>query len=127
MSDLTVTKLRMRNGIWEGMVTGGSAANANPAIRVTYLDEPHEGVELTAGKEDGTWLLRIPVPASAVSEGVHTFLIRDAASDEKLADFTLIAGEVATDDLRGELELLRAELDMLKRAFRRHCVETLSS
>jgi hypothetical protein len=26
--------------------------------------------------------------------------------------------------LRAEVDLLRAELDMLKRAFRRHCVET---
>jgi hypothetical protein len=28
------------------------------------------------------------------------------------------------DDLRAEVDLLRAELDMLKRAFRRHCLET---
>ena len=35
-----------------------------------------------------------------------------------------IAGEAVSDDLRAEVELLRAELDMLKRAFRRHCLET---
>jgi hypothetical protein len=29
------------------------------------------------------------------------------------------------DDLRAEVDLLRAELDMLKRAFRRHCLETM--
>jgi outer membrane protein assembly factor BamA len=36
----------------------------------------------------------------------------------------LIAGEALGDDIRVEVELLRDELDMLKRAFRRHCVET---
>jgi hypothetical protein len=41
-----------------------------------------------------------------------------------LEKFTLIAGDVLGDDIRAEVDLLRAELDMLKRAFRRHCVET---
>jgi hypothetical protein len=44
---------------------------------------------------------------------------------ETLAHFTIITGVPMEDDLRAEVDLLRAELDMLKRAFRRHCVETL--
>jgi hypothetical protein len=28
------------------------------------------------------------------------------------------------EDIRAEMDLLRAELDLLKQAFRRHCVET---
>jgi hypothetical protein len=28
------------------------------------------------------------------------------------------------EDIRAEVDLLRAELDLLKRAFRRHCSET---
>ena len=44
--------------------------------------------------------------------------------EEVLGSFTLIAGEALGDDLRAEVSLLRAELDMLKRAFRRHCLET---
>ena len=36
----------------------------------------------------------------------------------------MITGEPLGDDIRAEVELLRAELDMLKRAFRRHCLET---
>ena len=30
----------------------------------------------------------------------------------------------AAEDIRAELSLVRDELDLLKRAFRRHCVET---
>ena len=74
--------------------------------------------------EPGRWLVEVPVPIEAIGDGAHTFLIRDAASEALLESFTLIAGEVLGDDIRAELSLLRAELDMVKRAFRRHCLET---
>ena len=37
---------------------------------------------------------------------------------------TLMAGSALDEDVRGEIALLRDELEMLKRAFRRHCAET---
>jgi len=130
MSDLTLTKFRMRNGFWEGRITGPENTDARPDVLVTYLDQPVEDVpvedvELEQSDGAGVWNLTIPVPTHAVADGVQTFLIIDAASDTKLGDFTLIAGEAIADDLRAEVELLRAELDMLKRAFRRHCLETM--
>ncbi len=125
MSDLTLTKFRMRNGLWEGRITGPENTDARPDVRVTYLDQPVEGVELVQSDGAGVWNLTIPVPTHAVADGVQTFLIIDAASDTKLGDFSLIADEAMADDLRAEVELLRAELDMLKRAFRRHCLETM--
>ncbi|MCF6232363.1 MAG: hypothetical protein L3J36_04590 [Rhodobacteraceae bacterium] len=121
MSDLILAKMRLRNGIWEGRI--GGADDARPDIRVMYLDQPVEGVEIS--EEDGGWKLSVPVPIHAIADGVHTFLIINGSGDTKLGDFTLIAGEVLADDLRAEVELLRAELDMLKRAFRRHCLETM--
>jgi hypothetical protein len=66
----------------------------------------------------------VPIPISAIADGVQVFVITDGIHDKTLGQFTLIAGEVLGDDIRSEVELLRAELDMLKRAFRRHCVET---
>lgn len=64
------------------------------------------------------------MPKEAICDGVQSFAIREAASDAMLGSFTLIAGEALDHDLRAEVSLLRAELDMLKRAFRRHCLET---
>jgi hypothetical protein len=128
MSELQVTKIRMRDGAWEGTVKGaGKGAGtpgARPDIGVRYLDRPVAGIELHEDREAGHWTLRIPIPPEAIGDGVQTFVIHDA-NNEKLADFTLIAGEAVADDLRTEVELLRAELDMLKRAFRRHCLETM--
>lgn len=121
MSALEVTETRFRNGTWQGIVKGTSQ---RPELRVTHQDKPVETYELTEDTDAGGWILRIPIPQDAIAEGVQTFLICDDRSDTRLADFTLIAGEAVADDLRAEVELLRAELDMLKRAFRRHCVET---
>ncbi len=125
MSDLQVTKTRMRNGAWEGIVKTRGRVRTQPDIRVSHLNRLVPGVELIEDTEAGHWHLRIPIPPEAISDGVQTFVIFNGANTEKLADFTLIAGEAVADDLRVEVELLRAELDMLKRAFRRHCLETM--
>ncbi len=113
MTQISLTPIRFENALWEGHVTSDSL----PQIEVSYLGHPLTDVEL-APDQDG-WALRIPVPAVALSEGVHCILIRDETTGQKLGDFTIIAGSPAADDLRAEVALLRAELDMLKRAFRR--------
>jgi len=56
---------------------------------------------------------------------VQTVVLRDPATGARLAHFTIITGMPLEADIRAEVDLLRAELDMLKRAFRRHCLETM--
>ncbi|MBU3032946.1 hypothetical protein [Tritonibacter mobilis] len=124
MSALTLQKIRFRSGTWEGRIENAPTSGARPQIIVRYLDREVSGVTLKEAEAPGCWALTIPVPIEAVSEGVQSFVIIDADANVKLGDFTLIAGEPLADDLRAEVELLRAELDMLKRAFRRHCLET---
>ena len=124
MSDLKVTKTRLFQGIWEGVVTG-TAPGRRPAIAVTHLEQPVPGADLVEAARTGGWLLRIPVPREALSDGIHTFLIRNAETGETLDSFAILAGEALADDIRAEMDLLREELDLLKRAFRRHCLETL--
>ena len=122
MTEFSLTKTRIRAGIWEGVVSGSAA---EPALRVLHLEKPVAGVKVTAVPErPGNWLVQVPIPLEALSEGVQTFVICDAASGDKLQHFTIITGVAMEDDLRAEVDLLRAELDMLKRAFRRHCLET---
>ncbi|MCL6284844.1 hypothetical protein M3P21_15025 [Ruegeria sp. 2012CJ41-6] len=123
MSELTLTKFRLRNGVWEGRLTGATTEHP-PEIGVTHQDEPVETVELTEADGEG-WDLRITIPRQAIADGVQSFVIFDRTTGVKLGDFALIAGEAASDTLHAEVDLLRAELDMLKRAFRRHCIETM--
>ncbi len=123
MTDITLTKTRIRAGVWEGVISG---APELPVLEVIHLELPVAGVTVTALPErPGEWLVQVPIPAELLSEGVQTFLIRDAATGNKLQHFTVITGVAMEDDLRAEVDLLRAELDMLKRAFRRHCLETM--
>lgn len=122
--ELTLTKIAIRDGIWTGdlVARGGDGM---PRIEATHDGRPVAGVELVPveGRERA-WRLRVPVPSTALTEGVQAVLIRDAASGAHLASFAVLTGEELDEDLRAEVALLRAELDMLKRAFRRHCVET---
>lgn len=119
MSDWTVTKTRFAGGVWEGVVTGDGT---RPEIEVVLGQDPLADVTLDAVDEGH--LLRVPVPVETIGDGVVVFVIRDKAEGETLAHFAVLAGEVLGDSLEAEVALLRAELDLLKRAFRRHCVET---
>lgn len=122
MSDAKLVKTRFRAGVWEGVLSGVSG---QPAVEVLHLEEALAGVIVTEmADRPGHWAVRVPIPAEVLSEGVQTFLIREASSDDRLGHFTIITGVAMEDDIRAEVDLLRAELDMLKRAFRRHCLET---
>lgn len=126
MSDLTVTGTRMKEGVWEAVLRRereGDHADL-PKVEVTLDNRQISGVEVIPDQEGG-YVLRVPVPREAISDGIQTFLVKDAGTGEKLESFAVVAGEAVEDDIRAEIGLLRAELDMLKRAFRRHCLETM--
>ena len=123
MIETRLTKTRIRGGLWEGVLSG---SEAKPALEVILLERAIPGVTVEAVPERaGEWAVRVPIPADVLSEGVQTFLIREAGRDKTLAHFTIITGVAMEDDMRAEVDLLRQELDMLKRAFRRHCLETM--
>lgn len=125
MSDLTLTATRLFEGVWQGVLTAADKdGNFQPEIEVTHLGKPVEGVTVTEDATKGFWLMRVPVPPAALSDGVQTFLISDQRTGARLNSFAIFAGDLLSDDIRVEMDLLRAELDMLKKAFRRHCVET---
>lgn len=123
MTDLTMTKTRLFEGVWEGTVTG-PASDTPPMVIASHLNKRIEGLELTTGANPGEWIARMRVPVDLIGEGLQTFLFVDGVTGETLASFALLAGDALAEDIRAEVDLLRAELDMLKKAFRRHCVET---
>jgi hypothetical protein len=121
--DVTLTKTRIRAGWWEGVLKG---SQASVELEVVLLGEILQGVTIVPIPGAGSDLaVRVPIPAEMLNDGVQTFVIRQKGGDT-LTHFTIITGVAMEDDLRAEIDLMRAELDMLKRAFRRHCVETAS-
>lgn len=119
--DLRLTQTRFEAGVWEGVMTGG----AGPAPRLVaqcagrVLDAPEVVADAKAG-----WRVRLSLPAEVLGEGAHCLLIAEADTALTLALVPIVIGAGLTDDLREEVLLLRAELEMLQRAFRRHCAET---
>lgn len=124
MTALNLIKTRLFAGVWEGILTGDDRAVV-PQIRVTHLGKEIADVTVKVSTDHNGWLVHVPVPAHLMSDGVQTFLIADAESGEVLNSFTLLFGEVLAEDIREEMGLLRDELDLLKSAFRRHCVQTM--
>lgn len=108
---------RVRNGRWEAIWDGADDAR----IAVLHQGEELPGLTFEA-TGDGKWRLSLPIPAELLSDGVQSFVIREGR--DTVGKFSIVTGAPLEDDLRAEIELLRAELDLLKKAFRRHCVET---
>lgn len=117
MSDMTLTKTRFHGGVWEGILTGGGATP--PRLILRHQDQDIAALDVTAN--DAAYLVRAQVPVERLGDGVQTFTIAAENGAEALASFSIVAGEPVEDDLRAEIALLRAELDLLKRAFRNHC------
>lgn len=124
MTPFTLTKTRFAEGRWEGVLTTPLKGEVSPQIECSHLEKPLE--EISVEKTGpGEWAVQVKVPAELIGDGAQTFLIRDRQSGETLHVISILAGEALADDIRSEMDLLRAELDMLKRAFRRHCLETM--
>lgn len=122
MAELTITKTRFLAGTWEGIIHG--ATGDAPLIDVSHLGIALDDVVVTPDQaKSDQWNMRVSVPGNLLADGVQVFLISDQTSGKTLNSFTIITGEPLEDDIRADVELLRAELDMLKRAFRRHCLE----
>ena len=121
MAQPKLTKTRLTGGVWEGHLSGTSSA---PDLVASHAGTPIDGPVVAPVAEGDGWHVRLEIPASCIGDGVQVFAISDAVSGDTLASFALFSDDVAPDDVLAELHLLRAELDLLKRAFRRHCVET---
>ncbi len=121
-SVLTVNKTRMSNGMWEGIISD-VPDGIRPGIEVKFREHPLDTVAIDQ-VSGGDWRLRFSIPTQMVSDGIQTITILEANTGEVLDSFALIAGDAADETMQAEIDLLREELDLLKRAFRRHCVET---
>ena len=69
MSNLTLTKTQMRDGTWQGIVTG--AGDTKPDLAVTHADADVAGVQLEHDASSDHWVLSIPVPAAAIADGLQ--------------------------------------------------------
>lgn len=125
LDEITLVKTRLQSGVWEGVLTYSGDGSFTPNLFLFHLNNKVADIEVVNGDTSNQWLIRAPIPIETVSDGIQTFLIVESTTSESIGSFVVLAGESLQDDIRAEMDLLRAELDMLKKAFRRHCIETL--
>jgi len=122
LSGLRLQRTAVREGVWEGLLTRVGPGEGPPRIDICHRDVPLGEAEVTA-RSDTSFTVRVPVPVNSLADGVQTFVLVDRETGLMLDSFAVSLGEPLGGDIRAEMDLLRAELDLLKRAFRRHCAE----
>lgn len=121
MTKMTLTKTGLTGGSWHGTLTG--AGKEQPSLQVTHLGQVVEGLALKHDPATNAWQVDIPIPAHLINDGLQTFVISDNEG-QMLNSFAFLAGDALADDIRAEVDLLRSELDLLKKAFRQHCQDS---
>lgn len=120
MSGAELVHCSIRAGVWSAELAVPGMAEA-PPIDICHLGRAVGEVAVGAASASGRWPVSFAIPPDLICDGVQTFVLRRRDTDTSIGHFTIVAGDALDDDLRDEIELLRAELDLLKRAFRRHC------
>jgi hypothetical protein len=117
MSEEKLVKVAFQAGRYEGELhapddTGIEAVHDGRVIAAARLTHPDGGASGTR--------VSIDFPAEILSDGVQVVSLRSTVTGAVLDRITFLAGDILDDDIRAEIALLRDELEMLKRAFRRH-------
>lgn len=114
----------LQGGVWRGIL---------------QADQPHDRIALTIWgqviavalvqpAEEGQWQVTVSIPPDMLADGVQTYiLIADSGQGNeapqpgalRLGHMPLIAGSALDQDLLAEIALLKAEVELLKREFRR--------
>ncbi len=113
---LNLEETQIRECHWEGILTGDT--DENPPKLIVICGDKHIGDPQVKAIENGAWSVQFAIPPENINGGTQTFFI-GRPEEEPLFSFTIGAGETPDGQLQAEVALLRAELDMLKRAFRR--------
>ncbi len=116
--------LGLKGGVWQGTIHREKAPGR---VILTHLGEVVAEVEVTAAGQ-GQWHVSATIPADRLADGCQTFLLLEdnatgreqpQVNARRLASLPMIMGDVLSEDIQAELSLLRSELDLLKREFRR--------
>lgn len=124
MAEVSLIDGTIRAGVWHGIIHAADP----PAIEIRHPGgtlEPQLSERIN-GQAD-RWRVDVALPADLLEEGVRSFLVIDVAGGRTLQTLTLSAGVPLHEDLIAEVASLRAELEVLKAAFRRHARESRES
>lgn len=114
----------LKAGAWSGVLT---AETAPGRVFLAHLGEVVSIAHLTEAGE-GQWQVSVDVPPGLLADGINTLILLADNGEEseapqsdavQLDRLNVMAGAPLDDSLLAEVQLLRAELELLKREFRR--------
>ena len=104
----------IRQGIWTALLD--LPRGTTPDLEVVHDGKRLSGMTLSAVGDKEGWLLAIPIPAATLSDGVQIYVLRDVANATVIGHIPIMLGEDLAQSLTAEVALLRAELELVKRA-----------
>lgn len=119
--------LGIKGGVWRALLV---ADGAPLRISLTHLGQIVGAADVQPDGP-GRWQIAATIPPETLSEGVQSYLlVADDGQDGQplqpgahgLGALSIMAGVALEQDLLAEIELLRAEIGLLKREFRRMAV-----
>lgn len=122
MSTVALTRVCMKNGVWEGVLTW--SRQQPPELRLLHQNNQAGEIKVAKTDQANRWFVSFRIPIDRLGDGVQTFIVEDATTGEPLTFESVVVGRHAEADLRAEIDVLKAELDLLKRSFRSHCAQS---
>jgi hypothetical protein len=113
-------RTRLSAGTWEGRLSG-PAGGAPPTLVAIW-----RGVEIAPVRSipagEGVWSVVLTLPSDMLTDGVQTLSVGPPGADP-LCTEAFAFGDPLELDLRAEVAALRTELEILRRALRRHLAQ----
>lgn len=114
----------LRGGIWRGVILGRE--DPGP-LAIVHLGETVGHAAVTALPGGAGWQVVATLPLDRMVDGATSFHLVEAPGEgrelepgaRRIATLPVAAGAPVEADLRAEIGLLRAEIELLKREFRR--------
>jgi hypothetical protein len=111
----TLERVSLAQGEYRGLLRGDGSP---PEVRAVLDGAPVPGLEITAVPGvPGGWQVTCPVPAEMIADALRVLTFE--AEGDVLDTLAVAAGGMVEADVRAEIEVLRAELALVKTALRR--------
>ena len=118
---LSLTEIEFRGVIWTGQVEGlDEHVETMPEFRLLLRGEEISRLSPSYDVASERFELKVPIPSTAVGNGSNSLVVCSSENDDILAKIHVVAGNILDHEIVAELQILREELDLLKKAFRRH-------
>lgn len=122
MSKPILERISFANGRWHGILRGVPQDSA-PIVWVALDGQRISDIIPTPTGSGSEWNVVYDIGSDALNEGILTLHFGIDGNNDILSSFVVFVGDASTDHLLAEVKLLRAELDFLKRSFRKYVVD----